>query len=173
VIPCRVLAPLALVPAVALAVPVPSPGPAPACSSAEHRQFDFWVGEWEVRRPDGRVAGTNRITRILGGCVLEERWTGAAGSRGTSVNIYDAGRRRWHQTWVDDEGLLLQLDGGLVEGRMELTGETIAEDGKPMRHRITWERLDGGRVRQKWETSRDAGANWSLAFEGVYARLRR
>ena len=24
-----------------------------ACQSAEHRQFDFWIGEWEVFLPDG------------------------------------------------------------------------------------------------------------------------
>jgi len=36
---------------------------------------------------------------------------GAGGHHGTSYNIYDASRRRWHETWVDDEGLLLQLEG--------------------------------------------------------------
>ena len=24
------------------------PGPPPACETPEHRQFDFWLGEWEV-----------------------------------------------------------------------------------------------------------------------------
>jgi hypothetical protein len=169
----RAMAALALAPAAFVIPPRATRNPSLGCAAAEHRQFDFWLGAWEVRRPDGRLAGTNRITRILGGCVLEEHWTGAGGSRGTSVNIYDGGRHRWHQTWVDDEGLLLQLDGGLVGNRMELTGETVGDDGKPVRQRITWEPLDGGRVRQLWETSADAGATWSVAFDGIYTRIHR
>jgi hypothetical protein len=30
--------------------------PPPACSAAEHRQFDFWIGRWEVFTPDGAVS---------------------------------------------------------------------------------------------------------------------
>lgn len=41
----------------------------PPCSSQEHRQFDFWLGEWDVTQK-GKPAGTSRITAILGGCVL-------------------------------------------------------------------------------------------------------
>ena len=40
-----------------------TPGNAPApCAAAEHRQFDFWIGEWDVTNPAGAVAGKNRIT---------------------------------------------------------------------------------------------------------------
>ena len=34
-----------------------------SCGTAPHRQFDFWLGEWEVRAPDGKLAGVNRIER--------------------------------------------------------------------------------------------------------------
>ena len=33
----------------------PATPPPPACESAEHRQFDFWVGRWDVY-PSGRVS---------------------------------------------------------------------------------------------------------------------
>ena len=39
----------------------PSPQP---CSTAEHRQFDFWVGDWVVHNPQGQQVGTNRIEKI-------------------------------------------------------------------------------------------------------------
>ena len=29
----------------------------------QHRQFDFWLGDWDVTKPDGKAAGHNRITR--------------------------------------------------------------------------------------------------------------
>lgn len=49
--------------------------PSPAtCGSAEHRQFDFWIGNWEVYGANGKLAGTNRVEKILAGCVLQENW---------------------------------------------------------------------------------------------------
>ena len=43
-------------PAVAQSTAAPNPPP-PACAAAEHRQFDFWIGDWEVRDPQGTEWG--------------------------------------------------------------------------------------------------------------------
>jgi hypothetical protein len=137
------------------------------CSAPEHRQFDFWLGEWEVRE-DGKVAGSNRITRILGGCALREEWAGAGGSNGTSLNTYDATTRRWHQTWVDDKGNVLLLQGERAGGKMVLEGDRPVAPGKIARHRISWTPLSGGRVRQLWESSNDTGKSWEIVFDGTY-----
>lgn len=134
------------------------------CSAPEHRQFDFWLGDWEVQGPAGKPAGFNRIESILGGCVLRESWQGIGGLNGTSLNLY-APDGKWHQTWVDDRGNLLELSGGLEDGKMVMrsaAGEVI--------HRITWSRLGPGRLRQLWESSRDGGKTWSVAFDGTYVR---
>ena len=42
------------------------------CSAAEHRQFDFWLGEREVFDPSGKAGGQSRIEPILNGCVIAE-----------------------------------------------------------------------------------------------------
>ncbi len=89
--------------------PAATPAPRP-CSSAEYRQFDFWLGEWDVAEK-GKPAGVNRITAILGGCAVREEWKGASGLTGTSLNMWDSGKRRWTQTWVDDKGNVLLLLG--------------------------------------------------------------
>src|SRR5919108_895437 len=57
------------------------------CSAPEYRQFDFWVGEWDVKTPKGTIAGTNRIERIEGGCALQENWRGT-NNTGRSINAY-------------------------------------------------------------------------------------
>ena len=158
----------AAAPALSQAQPPAVPGP---CAAPEHHQFDFWLGDWEVRTPEGKLAGHNTITRTLGGCVLQENWRGVRGHHGTSYNIYDASRRRWHQTWVDDEGNLLQLDGAFADGRMVLMGESVDSAGRPVKQRITWEPLAGGKVRQLWDSSPD-GVAWKVEFEGIYGRLR-
>src|SRR5215204_4787827 len=73
--------------------------PAKSCESVEHRQFDFWVGRWDVFGPAGKKVGENRIELIADGCALLEQWTGNGGVTGKSLNIYDTVDRRWHQTW--------------------------------------------------------------------------
>lgn len=145
----------------------PDAPPADACAAGEHRQFDFWIGSWEVTTPDGEVAGTNEIERVLGGCALRERWQGRGGMTGTSLNAYDPHAGTWHQTWVDDRGGFLLLSGGLQDGSMVLSGEMQDETG-PVTHRITWTPLEGGRVRQLWEVRRGAG-DWEVLFDGLYS----
>lgn len=142
--------------------------PSTPCTAAEYRQFDFWLGSWEVTTPDGNVAGTNAIDSILNGCVLREQWRGARGMTGTSFNTYDPHAGTWHQTWVDDRGGFLLLSGGLENGSMVLQGEMVDAEG-PLRNRITWTLLSG-EVRQLWETSRDGGDTWTVVFDGRYAR---
>lgn len=142
---------------------------APACEAPEHRGFDFWLGEWEVRSADGKLAGTNSIKREYGGCVIHERYDTSRGYSGESLNVYDAPRRVWHQSWVDTTGLLLVLEGGVREGRMVLEGQTTGADGKQTKHRITWTPNADGSVRQLWEST-DADGRWTVAFDGKYTR---
>jgi len=137
----------------------------PKCALPEQRQFDFWIGEWRVTTPDGKHAGDNTIESILDGCVLSESWRGASGGRGFSYNAYDRGRKVWHQTWVDKQGNLLLLEGGLQTGMMVLTGV----QGQTL-HRISWEPRKDGTVRQLWETSADQGKAWQTEFDGHYRR---
>jgi hypothetical protein len=148
----------------------PTAPAARACADPAYRQFDFWLGRWDVSLPNGKRAGSNRIESILEGCALRETWSGAGGSNGTSYNAYDATRRRWHQTWVDNQGGLLLLEGGFADGRMTLEGETIDTAGHAQRQRIVWEETSPGQVRQLWETSGDGGATWTTAFDGRYVR---
>jgi hypothetical protein len=141
----------------------------PGCTAPPHRQFDFWLGEWDVTDAKGKTAGRNRIVALHDGCVLQENWSGTGGFTGTSLNAYDAERKTWHQTWVDNSGGVLQLDGEFAAGKMLLRGETL-DEGKKVLQRISWQPLPDGRVRQLWESSKDGGGTWAVAFDGYYAR---
>ena len=145
---------------------------APACSAPQHREFDFWIGTWDVSDPSGKPVGRNRITSVHAGCVLLEQWEGRGGFSGTSVNAWDAAAGRWHQTWVDSAGSVLKLDGGYPGGRMRLEGDAPDRErpGTTARQRIDWEPQPDGRVRQHWQASRDAGATWTTLFDGWYRK---
>jgi len=144
----------------------------PGCAAPEYHQFDFWIGDWTVTDPHGNAAGTNRIERILDGCVLQEHWLGAKGGGGTSLNMWDATDGRWHQVWMDVSGGMLQLRGKLEGSSMVMSGEhpTRGGAGGVTVERITWTPLAGGNVRQLWESSGDGGATWTTQFDGTYVR---
>jgi hypothetical protein len=149
-----------------------SPAPASPCSSVEHRQFDFWIGDWNVTS-DGQLAGRNSIHPIQNGCALQENWQGSGegGISGASFNIYDQATGQWHQTWVDSSGTLLRLDGGLDGGIMVLSGQRVAREGSGMvQHRISWTPNPDGSVRQLWEASKDEGETWTALFDGLYTK---
>ena len=143
----------------------------PRCASEARRQFDFWLGAWEVFGADGAgPVGTSRVTSDLGGCVIEESWTDAGGGRGRSLNAYDPGRGTWHQFWMDAFGTNLRLDGGLDSaGRMVLAGEHPAFFNGPLViDRIAWTPLAAGRVRQFGDGSADSGATYTPFFDLRY-----
>ena len=144
------------------------------CESVEHRQFDFWVGSWDVFATSGKKVGENRIEVIADGCALLEQWTGNGGVTGKSLNIYDATDQHWHQTWVDNGGTLLMLAGGLVERSMvmSMSGPSPTDPKVTVLQRITWTPASDGSVRQLWELSSDAGARWTVLFDGRYVRAK-
>ena len=46
------------------------------CEDAEFKQFDFWVGDWDVSSAaDGVHRGVSHISKEMGGCVVWENWT--------------------------------------------------------------------------------------------------
>ena len=158
---------------VTLSVPLlsaPQSLPARPCGAPEHRQFDFWIGDWDVRTPDGKIAGRNRIEKAEGECGLQESWSGAGGGSGRSINAYSAGDRKWHQAWLSSGGLFMHLRGEFRNGSMAMEGETSRPNGIPMAHRITWTPQPHGRVRQLWEQSNDGRKTWTIAFDGMYSR---
>jgi hypothetical protein len=150
--------------ACALAQAAPAP-----CSSAQHRQFDFWLGDWRVTKPDGSVAGTNHITQEYGGCVIHEHYVTGKGYSGESLNIYDTSRKVWHQSWVDSDGLLLILEGHWDGRHMVLEGTAPDDSGAVVRQRITWTPKADGSVRQLWEST-DGKGKWIVVFDGSYTK---
>ncbi|MBV9959676.1 MAG: tetratricopeptide repeat protein [Acidobacteria bacterium] len=135
-----------------------------------NRQFDFWVGEWNVLSTQGnQQIGTSSVQLILGDCVVFENWTGGGGLSGKSFNFYNTQKGKWQQTWVDDKGGSIELLGEYKDGKMLYTGEQTLQNVKTL-HRLTFFNLPDKRVRQFWETSTDDGKTWTVAFDGTYVR---
>lgn len=139
-------------------------------SSDRHEQFDFWLGDWEVRTPGGELAGRNRIEKGQYGCVLREYWRGTRGGTGQSINYVDPSTGQWVQLWVDFSGGVIQLRGGLDGSSMALAGDHLEPGAPARRMRARWTPIEGGKVRQLIEESPDGGKTWATWFEGIYSR---
>jgi hypothetical protein len=153
--------------------PSPAATPVPmsaACNSPQHRQFDFWLGEWDLVGSDGKKSAEDRVVQVLGGCALQENWTGVKSGQGLSFSAYDPATRRWHQTLIDDSGAVLKLEGEFADGKMILVGQRPSqkEKGVTITHRIAWSTMPDHRVKQYWEASTNGGRTWRPVFEGYY-----
>jgi hypothetical protein len=139
---------------------------------AEASDFDFWLGRWEVRMPDGTLVGHNTIDKRNGGCSIEERWEGAGGSSGTSLSFFLPSRGEWRQVWTGSSGTLFDITGRFADGamRMEGTIEYAAQD-KVVAFRGSWTQSADGRVRQRMEEFDIAAQAWVVWFDGFYRRL--
>ena len=143
--------------------------PQPTCDGPEYRQFDFWIGEWDVT-VRGQPAGTSVITSKEKGCLIHEQWTSAGGGTGQSMNFYDRTDGKWHQVWVASNGSVLRFTGALENGALAYASQGKRPDGAVILHRLVFTPNADGSVRQHWTTSTDDGKTWTEAFDGLYRK---
>ena len=145
----------------------------PFCRAAAYRQFDFWLGQWDITE-DGGPAGSNIVEPILGGCAIRENYVDPWGtSSGTSLNSYDADTKQWRQTWVSDYGTEYRMAGGLdATGTMVLLGQRInAANGRLLLDTWKWTPIDGNNVLQTGRVTVPATGVDNQFFNGEYHRV--
>lgn len=145
--------------------------PPPPCETAPYRQFDFWLGQWDVVKQEGGTPqASSHISSILQGCGIKEQYQAQTGYAGESLNWYDPETAQWRQSWTDNAGMTLELSGGLNEqGQMVLSGDQRRDErGEKVRDRISWTAQPDGRVIQVWQSSTDGGQTWDQLFRGLY-----
>lgn len=145
--------------------------PADPCGDEEYRQFDFWLGTWDVTAADGSLAGLNQITSEERGCLIVERWLSASGQTGQSYNFYDPGTGKWRQIWIS-AGSVIDYSGGLTDsGSMKLEGEIRYHAGGQFPFTGEWTPLEDGTVRQHFEQFAPETETWEPWFTGIYSRV--
>jgi len=152
------------------APPTPPPPPGCATDASPYRDFDFWVGHWDVYDLDGNFAGENLISLREGGCLILEEWTGAQGGSGTSMNVYDPAAGAWRQVW-QSAGVFIDYTGGLDDESMALEGAiTYNRTGLSAPFRGRWTEQDDGSVLQEfWQYNSETDV-WDVWFVGEYRR---
>ncbi|MEP7348118.1 MAG: hypothetical protein ABI877_22810 [Gemmatimonadaceae bacterium] len=148
----------------------------PCKYDARYREFDFWIGDWDVRpngAPPTQPPARNTVTLEQDGCVVMEHWSALA-SNGQSFNIFDSSYGIWRQTWVDNVGGQHDYRGSLQNDNMVFRGEIPPLPGQTARQnvRLTFVPIHRDTVRQHAEVTSDSGATWSTSYDLIYSRRK-
>ena len=136
--------------------PPSAPSGNPCSVKSEYKQFDFWVGEWDIIDKDQKVA-TSSIQHIVGDCIIFENYFQADSYTGKSFNYFDATLGKWRQTWVDSAGNMSEFIGEFKDNAMRLEGESHRQNGQRVLRRMILSTAGTDRVRQYSERSVDGG----------------
>ena len=145
----------------------------PCAYTPENRQFDFWLGEWNVSTTQGAVpSGNSNIELILEDCVVQENWKSLNSPyAGKSYNIYNASLKRWEQYWVDNVGGNIFFYGGLKDGVMDYWTDDLPQpDGTKLKRHLQFFKLGPDSVRQLSQGSSDGGKSWQVEYDFTYIR---
>ena len=147
----------------------------PCLSIPEARQFDFWLGDWDVYATANLTVktGFNRITMQSGGCVILESWEAIGPHQGVSTNYFDPTSKPWKQKWAGSSQDITEFyDGQYENGAMRFKWDVPPGSGTPSIGRLTFTNLEPGKVRQHSETSSDNGVTWQTVYDFTYIRRK-
>jgi len=141
------------------------------CQSAQAKQFDFWLGNWDASWAGG--SGSNSVSKILGSCVVFEQFEahGEKSLIGKSVSVYDPRADVWRQTWVDNSGGYLDFEGGWQGDKMVLS-RSFERNGKTIMQRMVWYNIKQDAFDWNWEKSEDGGESWTVNWQIHYTRRK-
>ncbi|WP_219892517.1 hypothetical protein [Aquisediminimonas profunda] len=145
----------------------------PGCTEPENRQFDFWLGEWDVSMTGTTdLVAESSITLADQGCVILETWRPFQGASGHSINGFDSSAKEWKQTWIDATGRITPYGGTMQDGTLimdDRSGQTLANQ-KFAKRRMNFHPIDDSTVRQWGEGWDNAKQAWVVTWDLTYRR---
>lgn len=137
----------------------------------EAKQFDFWVGEWNVFGLNGAKVGESNIQKILNENIILENWTGNGGFSGKSFNHYHIASGQWIQYWVDQGSGRIYFEGNFDKAQNAMVfHEKLNPDPEKPDRRLTFFNIASDSVRQFSQQSTDGGKTWSVEYDFMYVR---
>jgi len=157
-----------------------------ACHEEHYREFDFWIGEWDLTnlrlQEDGSWAdvgtATDRVFPVAGGCGIVELWDGYLGNshiRGFSVRTYDPTAGKWLLVlnWPrQNQAGFGMLEGEFRHGRGEFYTEFTAEDGTEGMTRYSFADIGHDTFRWNDGTSTDGQQTWRTSWIMEFRRRK-
>ena len=147
--------------------------PSPCTNDPIYRQFDFWIGSWDVYGKNGKKAGESKIELILDSCILLENWKSVNGNfTGKSFNSYNARTGQWQQNWVDNMGGSTEYGKGSFQNGIMVfyTAPFNYKKDTIAIRKLSFHFLEKNKVRQHAEISKDGEKTWMTEYDLEYRR---
>lgn len=152
----------------------------PPCLRAELEQIAFLEGSWDVisRKSVGEGQWQESRARatwkpILGGCALQEHWSGTLDGEPmewVQLLAYDHRGARWQQVMLDwAHGNVITSEGHATAGGLVFSVPHMRK-GRLLIDRTTIRAAGTDRVAWTLETSPDGGQSWVTFWTMVYTR---
>lgn len=142
----------------------------PCQNAPEFRQFDYWLGEWDVESNGQKIARSS-IQLILDDCVIFENYYAGPYS-GKSFSLYMPSTKTWQQYYTDTRAYVSLWDGKLENGNLRMLSKQTNAAGQVTLSRMTYIKEGPDKVRQLIETSTDDGKTWTPGYDGLYTRRK-
>lgn len=150
------------------------------------RDFSFLVGSWKVRhrrlrqrlvssRDWDEFDGTLTNWPVLGGHgnVGDNVMHFPTGTvRGIGLRTFDPAIRRWSSWWLDGRTPTIftpPVRGDFVDGVGTFLGEDEL-DGRPVKTRVVWSRINANSARWEQAASADGGKTWEVNWVSRFER---
>ncbi|HSZ85475.1 MAG TPA: hypothetical protein VK787_05560, partial [Puia sp.] len=146
----------------------------PCMSDPHAREFDFWIGEWDVYQTATKIyQGHSLIQMIAGGCAILENWD-SQNSTGKSINFIDPVTNKWKQSWAGSyaSGIQEFVNGVYKDSAMHFDFEFANAQGNKTTGRFIFYNQGPDQVRQFNETSTDGGKTWTTSYDFTYKRKK-
>jgi hypothetical protein len=153
----------------------------PCMGNQQAREFDFWIGEWDVY-PNGssQLVGDSKIEVASGGCMILENWTalGPVPNTGKSMNYVNTNTGKWEQLWIGSGGMNINnpqkfVNGVYNDGAMRFDFEQSNPQGQKQIGRFIFFNQGPDQVRQFNEVSSDGGKTWTTSYDFIYKRRKK
>lgn len=151
-----------------------------AFSDDKHRQFDFWIGQWDVNlrmlQDDltfrDTIGARANIYSILNGKAILELWDSGP-IKGYSLRHYDPQTGRWI-LWLNwpsrNRSAVSSLSGEFRHGRGEFRSEFTNADGQTITQRYSFNDITPFSLRWDDLNSIDGGKTWRQNWRMEFTR---
>src|SRR5271166_1152942 len=107
------------------------------CASPENRQFDYWLGNWNIGAAGSSGNARSTVTLSLDKCLVVENWDGGRGHSGQNIFGYSADDKSWYGMFADNEGRVHVFTSGKVSsGSAEFEGTNRGANGENVLNRV-------------------------------------
>jgi tetratricopeptide (TPR) repeat protein len=147
----------------------------PCMSDPHAREFDFWIGEWDVYQTGTKIyQGHSLIQMVAGGCAILENWD-SQNSTGKSINFIEPVTNKWKQSWAGSyaSGIQEFVNGRYEDSAMRFDFEYTNPQGNKTIGRFVFYNQGPDQVRQFNETSTDGGKTWTTSYDFTYKRRKQ